>query len=66
MGLDGSRAPGLEKPGAFLWLIRLRQFGVRGVVRAVFGDRILAYFKRRNGDRNAAGPVIRMRLHKRI
>ena len=56
----------MEKPGAFLWLIRVRQFGVRGVVRAVFGERILAYFKRRNGDRNAAVPVIRMRLHKRI
>lgn len=40
--------------------------GVRGVVRAVFGERILAYFKRRNGDLNAAVPVIRMRLHKRI
>ena len=56
----------MEKPGAFLWLIRVRPFCVRGVVRAVFGDLILAYFKRRNGDRNAAVPVIRMRLHKRI
>ena len=47
-----------ESPAFFLWLIRVRQFDVRGVVRAVFGDRILAYFKRRNGDRNAAVEVI--------
>lgn len=39
------KAPGLKKPGAFLWLIRLRQFGVRGIARAVFRERLLAYFK---------------------
>ena len=45
---------------------RFRQFAVRGVAKAVFGERILAYFKRRNGDLNAAVPVIRTRLHKQI
>ena len=55
-----------KSPALFLWLIRVRQFDVRGVVRAVFGERILAYFKRRNGDLNAAVPVIRTRLHKQI
>jgi hypothetical protein len=40
------KAPGLEKPGAFLWLIRLRQFGVLGVAVAVFGDQLWALFKR--------------------
>ena len=35
------RAPGLGKPGAFLWLIRLRRFGVGALLgcvrRAAFG-----------------------------
>lgn len=30
MGLDGMRAPGLEKPGAFLWLFQWREFGMLG------------------------------------
>lgn len=46
IGLDGMKAPGLEKPGAFLWVIRLRQFGVRGIASAVFCKRLLAYVKR--------------------
>jgi hypothetical protein len=53
-GLDGMRAPGLGKPGAFLWLIRLRQFGVEGIAGAVFGERLLAYVKRWRSDCNAA------------
>lgn len=48
------RAPGLGKPGAFLWLIRLRQFGVEGIAGAVFGERLLAYVKRWRSDCNAA------------
>jgi len=46
IGLDGLKAPGLKKPGAFLRLIRLRQFGVRGIAMAVFRERLLACFKR--------------------
>jgi hypothetical protein len=46
IGLNETKAPGLRKPGAFLWLIRMRQFDVRGVAVAVFGDQLWAWFKR--------------------
>jgi hypothetical protein len=41
-----AKAPGLEKPGAFLRPIYLLQFGVRGVAVEVFGDQLWAWFKR--------------------
>jgi hypothetical protein len=42
IGFDGMKAPDFKKPGAFLWLIRLRQFGVRGIALFVFGEQLLA------------------------
>jgi hypothetical protein len=42
MGLDGMSAPGLEKPGVFLLLIRLHQFSARVIALFVFGEQLLA------------------------
>ena len=41
-----AKAPGLEKPGAFLHPIYLLQLGMRGVAVVVFSDQLWARFKR--------------------
>jgi hypothetical protein len=35
-----------KSPALFLWLIRVRQFCVRGVAVVVFDDQLWAWFKR--------------------
>ena len=45
MGLDGMRAPGLEKPGAFFMAHSVATV-LRGVAVVVFGDQLWAWFKR--------------------
>ena len=59
IGLGGMKKRRVWKsPALFLWLARLRQLGVLGIARAVFGEQLLAYFKpwrmRLIGDFSAA------------